>query len=49
MKEDNIEVKVVWKGKVERVTVGWSERIGKVMDRVAGMVGVASSSLLLYR
>lgn len=48
-KEDNIEVKVVWKGKVERVTVGWSERMGKVMDRVAGMVGVASSSLLLYR
>ena len=48
-KEDNIEVKVVWKGKVERVTVGWSERIGRVMDRVALMVGVASSSLLLYR
>jgi len=48
-KEDNFKVKVMWKGKVERVTVGWSERMGRVMDRVAGMVGVASSSLLLYR
>jgi len=48
-KEDTIEVKVVWKGKVERVTVGWAERMGQVMDRVARMVGVPSSSLLLYR
>ena len=48
-KEDTIKVKVMWKGKVERVTVSWAERMGKVMDRVAGMVGVPCSSLLLYR
>ena len=48
-KEDTIKVKVMWKGKVERVTVSCAERMGKVMDRVAGMVGVPSSSLLLYR
>ena len=47
--EDNIVVKVMFKGKIERVTVGWMERMGKVTDRVAGMVGVASCSLLLYR
>jgi len=48
-KEDTIKVKVMWKGKVERVTVSCAERMGKVMDRMAGMVGVPSSSLLLYR
>jgi len=47
--EDEVEVKVMWKGKVMRVTVGRAEKMGKVMDRVAGMVEVPSNSLLLYR
>ena len=47
--EDEVEVKVMWKGKVMRVTVGRAEKMGKVVDRVAGMVKVPSNSLLLYR
>ena len=47
--EDEVEVKVMWKGKVMRVTVGRAEKMGKVVDRVTGIVKVPSNSLLLYR
>ena len=47
--EDTVEVKVRWKTKVVRVVVGRGERAGRMMDRVAEMVGLVAGEVVVYR
>jgi len=47
--EDTFELKVRWKTDIVRVTVSYSERMGKVMDKLSEKVGVLVGDVSLYQ